>query len=103
MQKTAKALIVIVVTALIGGCQTSRGYDRPNTTQQQMLADRNECIQRAMGFSHGSMAYGYSYGSYGSTSPNRGVYQNCMAAKGYAYNPEGQLKVPDHLLVRMHD
>lgn len=99
--------IAISLLVCVAGCQTPqqrRAYDRPKTTQQQMLADRHDCIQKSMGYSAaGGHVYGGGYQSYSSSSPNRGAYINCMAAKGYVENDEsGRLEVPSNLLVRMH-
>lgn len=102
--------LALAAVSLFGlaACQTipnRRAYDRPNTSQQQMLKDRHDCIQKAMGFSGtGGYVYGAGYQSQSSSTPNMGAYRNCMAAKGYVENNEtGALLVPDYLVVRMHN
>jgi hypothetical protein len=101
--------ITISLLVVVAGCQTQqlqrRAYDRPKTSQQQMLTDRHDCIQKSMGFAGaGGHVYGGGYQSYSASSPNRGAYMNCMAAKGYVENDAaGALEVPQNLLVRMHN
>ncbi len=95
------------VGLLLAACQQQPSriaFDRPKTTQQQMIVDRHDCIQKSMGFSAQGGNYGYGYSHYSSSTPNMGAYRNCMAAKGYTENNEsGTLVVPPHLIVQMHN
>ena len=96
------SMAILSIGLLAAGCRTV-AYDRPNTTQQQMLNDRTDCAHRAMGYtSSGGWVYGQGYQSSGASMPNGRLYDNCMAAKGYVANSEGRLVVPNNLKMQMY-
>ena len=79
--------IFIVVGGLLGcGCAaptppTPFRYKNPGTTPEQFMRDRYECLQYASETSN-------------SVAPNCGIWIECLQARGYVLDPNGDLIPP---------
>src|SRR5262249_1893323 len=82
--RSMKHVMLAITACVVLGCATVVRWDRPGTTDQQFLADRYACIQEAPV----SSASGYSYGgsAVATVSKNMGIFEACMAARGYTRN-----------------
>jgi hypothetical protein len=77
-----------------------RHFTRPETTQEQFMKDRYECLQEAE--QRVSGAYVNSYGGAASSQviANCGVWVACLGARGYTVDPNGNLSAPREMIVR---
>ncbi|MEP3278937.1 MAG: hypothetical protein ABJO38_21195 [Stappiaceae bacterium] len=86
---------IFTLCFMISGCvpTTSRvAYDHATASQQQMYSDRAECAEQAKGITPTT--------SGGKTGINDGIWENCLAGKGYTRNNStGRLEVPANLQV----
>jgi len=84
---------LISTTILMAGCADAAvQWEKTGVPQQEADQDYQQCLKESQQqkSSAGSSGYG-GYGSYGgsSTVTNQGLFDACMAAKGYAQkNPD---------------
>jgi hypothetical protein len=74
------------VVVLLASCVVqppAQRYTRPNTTQEQFMQDRYECLQESQ---RGPI-------------PSCSLISACMGARGYALSPDGDLAPPAGMAV----
>jgi hypothetical protein len=74
---------MMVMTAACVVQLPAQRYTRPNTTQEQFMQDRYECLQESQ---RGPV-------------PSCSLISACMGARGYASSPEGDLAPPANMVV----
>ena len=103
--QTSQALLWAVV--LLSGCAPSGGastgatfrpkvqaWDRSNTTQDQFMRDRYDCILQARQQSSSAAVSGYVGLANSGTTINAGILRSCLGAKGYIPSDYGQFVAP---------
>ena len=102
-----RAFVVVVLLATIGLASCApppivpQRFSHATSTQQTFLEDRFACIKQAQQRQEGGYvgAYGGSYGS--AVVVSKGVFDACMAAKGYSHNNNGPLAASAEIAVMM--
>jgi hypothetical protein len=97
MQRIVTLLCVIA----LAGCatRTAQHYSRPDTTQQQFMKDRYDCLQEAQQPVSAAAVTAYGGGSSSRVVTNCGVWISCLGARGYVADPNGSLFAPPGMAV----
>jgi hypothetical protein len=74
-------------------------YTRPDTTQQQFMKDRYECLQEAEQRVSGAIVGAYGGASSSRVVANCGVWWACLGGRGYTTDPYGNLAAPPDMVV----
>jgi hypothetical protein len=85
-RRAALAALGAAVMVMPAACVVqppAQRYTRPNTTQQQFMQDRYECLQEAQ---RGPV-------------PSCSLISACMGARGYVLSSEGDLAPPANMVV----
>jgi hypothetical protein len=93
-------IVILSCAFLVGGCVTRVvHYSRPDTTQQQFMQDRYECLQEAQQRVSGAAVTPYGGGATSRVVANCGVWLSCLGARGYTTDPNGDLFAPPGMAV----
>ena len=82
-----RLLAVLAVPVLAAGCVTpssQMGFDHPLATEAEFLFDRDQCLQRTMGWLTPAAA----------DVRHVRLFEECMAERGYTRNDTGRLVPP---------
>jgi hypothetical protein len=95
-------VLVILSCTLSAACVSPRvvHYSRPDTTQQQFMQDRYECLQEAEQRVSAAAVTPYGGGASSSVVASCGVWASCLGARGYTVDPNGNLFAPPGMIVR---
>ena len=100
-----RGLAPCVLVAALVGCAPppAARFTHATATQENFLQDRYVCIQQAQQQRSGAYVNRYGGEADSRVIINRGVYDACMAAKGYKIDPNGNLAPPPGMQVMMVD
>ena len=99
----AVAAIVLLIAMGLCSCGKAPQFSHPSSNQQTYMQDRYACIQQSQQARSSAYVNAYGGSSEGGTFVSRGLFMNCMAAKGYTADPNGPLITPAANVVRMVD
>jgi hypothetical protein len=98
-RRLLRRVLLLSTFASIVACAMTRPpaqrYVRPNTTQEQFMQDRYDCLQEAQRQSP------YPATPYG-PSTSCELISACLGARGYSANPQGDLAPPENVAVLCH-
>jgi starvation-inducible outer membrane lipoprotein len=92
-------LIVISLTACATAPQTTIRYTRVDTSQQEFMKDRYECLQQSEQRVSGAVVYGNVASSQEREVANCGLWLSCLTARGYTIDKAGDLAAPPEAVV----
>jgi hypothetical protein len=89
------ALLLAALAVFLVACTPPlTRFTRPDTTQQQFMKDRYECLQEAEQRVSGAFANSYGAAASSHERANCGLWYGCLAARGYALDKAGDLAAP---------
>lgn len=107
MSSSGISIGATLMASLLVPVLSTTKYNRPDTTQEQFMKDRWECIQQqqAQAITTGHISSdtrGQISGFQGSRLVlSRPLFINCMAMKGYTVDKHGTLFPPKELIIPM--
>ena len=97
------AIATIGLVAMLAACaptpRKTLAYTRANTTQDQFMKDRYECLQEAEQRVSAAAVNQYGGASSSQIVPSCGVWTSCLGARGYVVDPNGNLSAPPGMIV----
>jgi Tfp pilus assembly protein PilV len=99
-----RAVIALLLVLGLAGCSAKAPqFSHTSATQQTYMQDRYACIQQSQTSRSSTYVNGYGGSQEAGTYVSRGLFMNCMAAKGYSADPNGRLITPAANIVTMVD
>ena len=94
-----RAALVFCVVSLAACAPPLTRYTRPDTTQQQFLKDRYECLKQSEQRVSGAVVNPYGGAASSHERANCGLWYSCLAARGYVIDAAGDLAAPPGMAV----